>query len=315
MRESDYEAMSRLQRRLYPDHPVSAEEFRQWNRIVDGSEGFRQRLAAEERGSGMLVAWAALYNHPWTLDRDKYSIEVAVDPEIQCRGLGRHLFAVLEGRATERRALALWATVRAGDERGLRFFTRCGFVERRRGWTSRLDLNTVSPGQPNPNDGWEKAGVVFTTIAKEGPDQRGVQEQLFRLQTTSGLDVPSLGQPTIPAFAQFLEATFRGPGFLPEGVFVARVGDRYVSMTSLSKLPNEPDTLHVDYTGTLREFRGMGLASEVKRRSVEFARSRGYHYLRTENDSQNVPMWTINERLGFRTERVYIHGEKILKDS
>lgn len=312
LEESDYEAMSRVQGRRYPDHPVSSKEFRQWNRILDGTHIFHHWLAVEKSTNGELVGWGAVYNHPWTYDRDKYSMEVVIDPAFQGRGLGRCVYWELERVARGRKAVALWATVRANDERSVRFFSRCGFGERRRGWTSRLSLSSVPRSSPGSSGPWEGTGVIFTTIAEEGSERRDVQERLFRLQAQAGRDVPSLGRPTPPSFDQFLEATFRSPGFIPEGVFVARVGDRYVSMTTLSKLPQELDTLHVDFTGTLREFRGKGLAGEVKRRSVDFAKTRGYQYLRTENDSQNAPIWAINERLGFRTERVFIHGEKDL---
>jgi len=305
--------MSRVQGRRYPDHPVSPEEFRRWNWILDSPHIFRQRLVVEESSTGEVVGWGAIYNHPWTYNRAKYAIEVAIDPGSERRGLGRCVYDELERVARGRKAIALWATVRASDERSVRFFARCGFVERRRGWSSRLSLSSVIPSPPGPSGRGEGMGVIFTTIAEEGPERRDVRERLFRLHSEAGKDVQSLGQPTSPSFDQFLKETFGSPGFLPEGVFVARVGASYVSMTSLFKQPQEPDTLHVGFTGTLREFRGKGFASELKRRSVDFAKARGYRYLTTDNDSQNAPMWAINERLGFKTERVLIHGEKGLR--
>ena len=310
--ESDYEEMSRVQARRFPDHPVSADEFRQRSRIVDATENFQRRLAVEIKGSGELAGWGAIYNQPRTLDLDKYAIEVVVDPAAHRRGVGRYIYDSLETVARERKAVALWATVRAADEQSVRFLAQCGFLEKRRAWLSRLELNlaAVSPvGRPSPGRG---SGVVFTTIAEEGPDRREVQDRLYRLASAARLDEPSIGQTAPPSFEEFLEATFRGPGFLPEGIFVARVGDEYVAMTELSRIPNQPDTLFVHFTGTRREYRGKGLASELKRRSTEFAVSRKCRFLETANDSENAPMWAINERLGFKIERVYINGEKVL---
>ena len=58
-------------------------------------------------------------------------------------------------------------------------------------------------------------------------------------------------------------------------------------MSTLHHSPAEPDTLMVGFTGTLPAYRGRGLATELKRRAVEFARTRGYQVLRTFNDSEN----------------------------
>jgi RimJ/RimL family protein N-acetyltransferase len=81
-------------------------------------------------------------------------------------------------------------------------------------------------------------------------------------------------------------------------------------MSTLYHLPAEPDTLIVGFTGTLPSYRGRGLASELKRRAVEFARAQGYQYLRTFNDSENPRIWAINQRLGFQVQRIWVRGEK-----
>jgi len=124
-----------------------------------------------------------------------------------------------------------------------------------------------------------------------------------------------MGTPSGYTFEQFLDATFRHPAFLPEATLVARAGDRYVSVTSLETVEGESGTLHVGYTGTLREFRGQGLATELKRRAIGYAKTHGYRYVTTDNDSLNAPIMRINETLGFRVERTTIRGEKALRES
>jgi RimJ/RimL family protein N-acetyltransferase len=112
------------------------------------------------------------------------------------------------------------------------------------------------------------------------------------------------------SFEQYSEHTFRDPRYDPEAVFLARVGDEYVAMSTLHHWPAEPDTLMVGFTGTLPAYRGRGLATELKRRAVEFARTRGYQYLRTFNDSENPRIWAINQKIGFQVQRVWLMGEK-----
>ncbi len=121
-----------------------------------------------------------------------------------------------------------------------------------------------------------------------------------------------MGTPSGYTFEQFLDVTLRHPGFLPEATFVARVGDRYVSTTSLESVEGVRESLHVGYTGTLREFRGHGLATELKKRAIGYARALSYRYLTTDNDSLNAPILRVNRALGFRIQRTTIRGEKLL---
>jgi len=310
VQDSDYAIKSELTARLFPDQPTSQSELRQRDRLLEDPRIFRLLLVAEDPSSGSVVGFGSLYNSPWNFDPSKYSTELMVDRTRQGRGLGRHLFGILEQVARSRGAALLWGSVRAEDLRSVRFFARSGFVERRRSWASRLDLSAASrahEGTPSlPRE------VTLTSLAEEGPGRPEVRDRLYRLRNESGTDVPSMGTPSGYTFEQFLDVTFRYSGFLPQATFVARVGDRYVSTTSLETVNEVRETLHVGYTGTLREFRGHGLATELKRRAIGYARAHGYRFLTTDNDSQNVPIVSINQALGFRIQRTTIRGEKLL---
>jgi len=313
VREADYPIKSEVQRQLYPDTPVSPDEFRQRGRLLADPRIFYLGLVAEDSLNGPVAGFGSLYNSPWNFDPAKYSIELMLDPSHQGHGLGREFFRILEDAALSRNAALLWASVRAEDARCVRFFETSGFVERHRSWASRLDLFSASRDH---REGFSlPRGVLFTSISEEGPDRPEVRDRLYRLRNESGKDVPSMGTPSGYTFEQFLDVTFRHPAFLPEATMVARVGDRYVSETSLETVPGEGDTLHIGYTGTLREFRGQGLATELKHRAIGYAKAHGYRYVTTDNDSLNTPILRINQALGFRIERTTIRGEKLLKES
>ena len=311
--DGDFEAESRMTNRLFPENPVSAEEIRHFHDSLEVPGVFKSPWAVEKIGSGEVVALGMIFHAPWAFDPDRYWVSLGVEPAHQHRGIGRSLYQTLEGIAISRRAKALWATVRSDHPRCVQFFERAAFVERRRNWTSILDLTQVPPDRSHRNRETKNLeGVEFTSVAREGPGQDDAQERLYRLDCESGKDAPRMGPSTDLPFDQFIDLVFRGPGYLPEGILVAKVGDEYVAYTYVFKLPSQPDTLHVGFTGTLPAYRGRGIASELKLRAIELTRSLGYHYLMTNNDTVNKRIWAINEKLGFQQVRTWIQGQKDL---
>jgi len=311
-RSDDYDVRSRVGTRLEPEEPITAEELRVWDRIYQDSALAKFDFIIEERASGAGVAYGSLHHVADMYHPHRYWVEVEVDPDHQHRGVGRALYERLEKIAQDRSAELLWASVRADDARSVQFFERTGFTVRRRRWVSRLSLNDAptSPSSPRPKA--LPPEVTFTTLAEEGADRREVRERIYRLDLAASQDEPRLQTMTEISFEEYAKLMFEGPRYLPEAVFLARARDQYVAMTTLHQLPAEADTLMVGFTGTLPPYRGRGLASELKRRAVEFARARGYRYLRTHNDSENPRIWAINQKLGFQVQRVWMMGEKRL---
>lgn len=309
-RDGDYEARSRIGNQLEPEFPTTAEELRQWDRMYLAPQLVKLDFIVEERASGRGVAYASLHHMPSMFNPRRFWAEVQVEPGHQHQGIGLALYKQLEGLALGHQAELLWAGARADDERGVRFFERAGFSVHRRTWMSRLALDTVRPDALRPGPGIRAPEVTFTTLVEEGADRRDVQERIHRLDTEASRDSPRMGRMTEISFEQYAELAFRGPRYFPEAVFLARVDHDYVAMTTFERLPAEPDTVLVGFTGTLPAYRGRGLASELKRRAVEFARARGYRYMRTFNDSENPRIWAINEKLGFAVQLVWLTGEK-----
>jgi len=311
--DSDFTALARIWTLNDPERRTSEEEVRDMFRWSDQPRFIRHRRSIEETRSRDVVASGSLWQTGIYFDPGFAMAGISVDPAHQHRGLGRRLLEDLEAAARAHGLKGLRAWVRADDARSVLFFERAGYREKRRSWTSRLDLDKLpSELRARSPERWASDGIVFTTVAAEGPDRPEVRERLYRLYLDTIKDAPRMGGRTDSTCEEFVEMAFGGTGYLPEAMFLARVGETYVSFSLLSRHASEPEVLHVSFTGTLPSYRGRGLAGELKRRTIEFARGHGYRYIQTDNDSENERIWSINRQLGFRQFRVWISGEKLL---
>jgi len=309
-REDDYGTWSQIVTRLEPGHPITPKELHSWDGVYRGSSLVKLAFLVEDRRSGGGVAYGSVRQVPNLYHPRRFWVDLLVDPDHQHRGIGRDLYGWLESLAKDRSVEILWTSVKEDDRRSVLFSERAGYSVRRRRWMSRLALDAARPISAGTKARALPSDVILTTLAEEGADRREVRERVYRLDLAASRDEPHVSEMTEISFEEYEKAEFSGPRYFPEATFLARVGDQYVAVSSLHHLPAEPETLGVGFTGTLRAYRGRGLASALKWRAVEFARARGYRYLRTFNDSENPRMWSINERLGFRVEQVWILAEK-----
>jgi len=310
----DYEAQARIENEIAPWFANTADEIRRWTESHAAVPGHLSRkFVVELRPSGAIVAHGALYQTTHSYHPRKFRISLGVAAAHRGQGIGTELYSLLENEARARAALCLWADVREDDPRSVRFLELHGFAPQGRTWESRLDLTTFDPSRfPDHTAALRAQGLRFTTVAEEGMARPELRNGLHRLHVVTAVDIPRLGDYTPHPFEVFAANHLDAPGVIPEAIFLAAYGIEYVGISSLLRSSALPDTLGVGYTGTERRFRRQGLALELKRRAVDYARTHGYRFLLTGNDSRNSGMWTINEKLGFRREVTWIQGEKLI---
>jgi len=312
---ADVPAQTGILNRLTPDRPTTVEQVRFEDEYAHTPPMVCRQLAVDEVATGRMVASGGVVTPPDGIGLGNFWVGVGVDPDHQGRGIGRDLSEVLDAVANEVGARRLWASARIDEPRALRFLQMQGFAEKLRNWESCLDVSTGAAIDTELGPLPPAEGVEFTTLAEEGPDDATVIDRVYALAAAAMAEIPRMG-PYVPLTReQFVGMMMRGPGFLPKAFFLARAGGRYVGMSNLERVAAEPDTLNLLLTATAPDFRRKGVALELKRRGIRFAKERGYRAVRTWNDSLNHRIWAINERLGYRRERETIWAEKLLSTS
>ncbi len=309
---ADYSAEARLAELSDPGYAPTEAMIRHWDEAQDAEPGrVRRKLVAVDRSTGTVMGFGEFSHTSFNFHPDKYWLEVMVDPSVRRQGIGAELYRHLEDEVLTRNPICLWGGARADQASAVRFYTQRGYRTRRELWRSRLDVATADlTVLPDRTGELSRSGVRFTTLAEEGAEDPEVQRRVYDLSHAASADVPRLGEYTPVSFEQYLAIELRNPLTQPESFFLAAVGDRYVGLSVLDREPAHPGTLHVGFTGTHPEFRGRGIAIELKRRAVTYAREHGIESLITNNDSLNRPIWSINERLGFRRLVTWLMGEK-----
>jgi mycothiol synthase len=63
-------------------------------------------------------------------------------------------------------------------------------------------------------------------------------------------------------------------------------------------------------TGVKPQYRRLGIGLAMKLRCIAFAKATGHTSIKAENDAKNIPMLTMNEKLGFVRKPASITFEK-----
>lgn len=79
---------------------------------------------------------------------------------------------------------------------------------------------------------------------------------------------------------------------------IAIAGDQPIGFSGLFRHIRERE-LDQWLTAVLAEYRGRGIAKALKAAGLRWALANGYQRIRTDNDSRNAPMLSINDALGF----------------
>jgi GNAT superfamily N-acetyltransferase len=215
----------------------------------------------------------------------KGRIWVGVYPPHRRRGVGTELWDTAAAHLTGAKRL----TVEVDDDlAGLRFVEQRGFTQYDSEVISRLD-----PGEgkleTKPHEGFRVLPLG---------ELRGRERDLFEFYGAAG---PPPGDPenrvTLEEWRNF---TLGNPLLDDEGsVVVLDAEDRAVSLSWLL-VDHARRRAENDWTATLPQLRGRGLARLAKVATIRWAAEHGLTEIVTGNDPDKLPMRELNRRLGYQ---------------
>ncbi|MFJ8867751.1 GNAT family N-acetyltransferase [Streptomyces sp. NPDC102473] len=282
---ADAEAWVRVRRAALPYMVTTPEQV--LSDLADAHPDRRYRLlVAEEDGEVIGTAQVGISHE--SPEPGQGFCNPYVRPDRRGRGAGSLLVRSGEEHLAGAGATAVYTWVL--DEPAHRAFAaKRGYAARRQAHFLRLDLanGPLPPLRELP------AGVALLTAADFADDPR----PLFEADAETTADEPSDSPVELSDYENWLATTWRRPGFDHALTTVVTVDGRIAAFSAA-----ETDGLTrywTAMTGTLRAFRGRGLAKLAKNDSLHRARAAGYTDAYTGNDAGNGPMLAVNRWFGY----------------
>jgi mycothiol synthase len=281
-----------------PDFPTSVSEMRWSDEAYPGGRRFLAWLDGEPVGSGgvgRMYIYPPEYEGLWG--------SMVVLPAHRRRGVGSAILATLAAATRDAGKTLILGRVTEDRLDAIDFLEHRGFAEYERMKAVRLDLVGRNPEPIDP-----PAGIVISSLA-EHPD---LVEGVYRVAVEALPDIPGEG-PTAPGtLEEFRVLEVDRPSVPAAGFAIAidAATGTVVGYANLLLLAGNPTVAWHGMTAVARTWRGRGVASALKRATIEWATANGIRSLETANDTDNAPMRAVNLRLGYTPmpDEIYYRG-------
>jgi GNAT superfamily N-acetyltransferase len=279
----DAEAVAALRRAVFPYLPSSAAQI---DRTIADPPPAEKSASWVAEADGV-VGWGTCGLNAWTSEPGIGALTVFVHPEHRGRGIGSALLDVCHDHLSgiDARRSRSFVTRDATGYAGRR-----GYTPNREMHYASLDLRALPPQPPVPRD------VRLLSAAEVGP------ELMYDADAAATLDEPSDVSADAIDYDDWLHEIWDGP-MLDLDLTVAAVVDGRVA--AFTAVETDGELAWSGMTGTLREYRGRGLAKLVKSVALRRAADAGIQSAATSTDDRNGPMLAVNQWLGYR--RVATH--------
>lgn len=267
----------RLLNQVHPTYVITEAGTR--HRLLGAPTEARRTWWAARDGDA-LVGWATAGVNHETSARSGF-VGVAVLPSHRRCGIGTNLL--------ERALAHLEDSTRIGAdayEAGRSFAERHGFRHTHTRRLSGVDPRTVDTGELHT------AEAQIVSLREVGP------EQTFIVDAESVLDEPGDDLLDALEYGQWVHDYWEHPDFDFDVGRAAVVDGRAAAVAYVIVDPESHRALSA-YAGTLRAYRGRGLARLAKLGVMRRLAELGITLVVTENDETNAPMLAINERIGY----------------
>jgi len=279
---------------LSESDPATPFQVRGWIEHMPPGRDVYRRVGTNSAGE--MIAYSYGAHETWNAVR-QYSAWVIVDPPYRRQGVGSAMWEDVKAFLNSRKAKKLTSEVRDQDADSLQFAKARRFEIDRHLFESTLDLTAFdSAPYAHLRPMLEAQGICICSLAdfQNSPEAR---RKLYEVNYRTALDIPGSEENWF-SFDEFEQTVAIAEWFRPEGQLLALDGEKFVGLSAIQLIPQKRGSYNL-MTGVLPDYRGRKIALALKLEAIRYAREHGAVYMRTNNDSLNAPMLSINRKLGY----------------
>ncbi|MCC2684951.1 MAG: GCN5-related N-acetyltransferase [Paenibacillaceae bacterium] len=191
----------------------------------------------------------------------------------------------------------------------LQLYGQYGFEENHRMVHVYLNLADAGTSSLEVENRLNSSGIRLTTLSDERASDPDADAKLKTLHRATFADYPT--EPYFPPTSPN-DAWLKHEDNIPEAHIIAVKGQDYIGHSHLMRMPSDSGKLRQGLTAVLRDFRGIGIATALKRRGIDYAKKNGYTGIFTASRSTNFAMRTVNSNLGWQPHYSEVRFEKII---
>jgi GNAT superfamily N-acetyltransferase len=269
------------------ENPTRVFSDRGWQHRGETTPERARRLELVAVVDGVIVGHGGAGLNATTSVEGAGGLGVSVVEPARRQGIGQRLYEPLLEHLLSLDARRL-VTYLMQNPDGERFARARGFELAKTAPMFEVDPRTVALDLPDdPN---------FQVVSLS--DVRDRPRDVFALDALGALDEPSVIPMDALRYDEYEREEWQHPDLSFDGSTIVLNGDRMVSLTWL-RVDVERGRGVSAFTATHPEFRGRGLATRAKLRTLRWSAEHGITSIATSNDDSNVAMLAVNRRLGF----------------
>jgi len=288
----------------YEPEPISVESVQRWCERLTPGRVIHLLVALADQGK--IIGYCEVFHESW-FAAGEFQVWVIVDPGARKHGIGKLLYTEAQSFLRKQEVACLKSETRENSPEGLQFAQKRGFSIDRHQFESTLDLVAFDelpflPAIAHLSD----LGIQIHTLADFG-DTQSARRKLYEVNYATALDIP--GVTGWVSFEEFEASVCAAEWYRPEGQFAALDGEQFIGLSAVKLLPETQGAYNL-MTGVLPVYRGQKIALALKLAAIRYARQHGATYMRTNNDSLNPAILTLNQKLSYQPKP----GKYLLKN-
>ena len=309
--DNDYEGIVTLRNTLYPNHPKTVDMVRHYDKTHKGKLKHKRFVLEED---GAIVVCAGYEQFIESYHPQKFVIYIHVLESLNNKGYGSNSYNFLIDNILQFNPIKITSMVNEIHARGVRFLEDRGFIMSMKEQESALDLTAYDPKKYNNEiDNILNQAFRIITLTEFRKEEKEADYKCWELEREVAPDMPWTDPITMPKYDHYKKNVLANPRFNPDSWFIIKDNDFVAGLNNLWESPNKT-VVNTGFTGVLRKYRKMGIATALKHTNLAWAKKHGYKTIRTNNADSNKSMLNINIRAGFKFMPAWLVFDKILKE-